>query len=118
MPQLIDGILHYTKAEIDQMSTGGYMAGLSQKNAVPVVILSTDWTLQSGGDLDGWYYADALHNRTNAALAVVSHFKGADEFIHVCAGINDVQKTQSSSTVRLWLQEAPSYDLLCLVVYC
>lgn len=116
MPVKINGILFYTKAEIDQQQTGGSGASVSKRNARAVVIPSTAWNLQSGGDLDGWSYADVIHGPP-VIFGYIAALKGADNLIHVCDGTNEVQTEQSSTTIRIWLRDAPSYSLLCLVVY-
>jgi hypothetical protein len=110
------GLRTYTVNEVDQLVMG-IVGALSSKNAMTYIILSTDWTLQSGGNQDGWYYADVIHGRTRAAIVRVDCLIGVDSYIHICAGINDVQAKQSTSTVRIWLQEEPQYDLFCLLVY-
>jgi len=110
------GLRTYTVNEVDQFVMG-MVAALSSKNAMTYIIRSTDWTLQATGDLTGWYWADVIHNRTRAAIVRVDCFTGADSLIHICAGINDVQAKQSTSTVRIWLQDEPQYDLFCLLVY-
>ena len=117
MPRKIDGVEYYTKAEIDQRDAGGYVASLANRNALSYVITAASWTAQVGGDLDGWSYADVVHNRTTAALAYVAAFRGADSRVYIVDGSNAIQDEQDNTTVRIWLQDAPSYDLLCLVVY-
>lgn len=107
----------YTKAEIDQMMTGGFGASLANRNAMPIVVASGSWTLQSGGDQDGWYWADVTHGRATASIAYVACLKGADNLIFISDGINIVQREQSTTAIRIWLQDEPSYNLLCLVVY-
>ncbi len=117
MPRTIDGVQYYTKAEIDQILTGGFVAALTNRNAMPLVVVPGDWNAQSGGDLDGWNYADLVHNRTTASLVVAVAFIGSDSYIHICDGSNDVQAVQNNTTLRLWLRDAPTYNLLCLLVY-
>ena len=112
------GIRCYSAAEIDQLELGGRMASIGNRNAIPITVGSGDWTLDvSGGDFDGWYYADVAHNRTNSPFAMIAAFIGVDDYIHICSGVNDFQQKQDSNTIRLWLKDEPSYDLLCLVVY-
>ena len=117
MPSKIDGILYYTKAEIDQLMTGGFVASLANRNALPIVIQAGSWTQQSGGDQDGWYYADCVHGRTTPFAYIASVVGHDDTVIEIVDGTNFIQRIQSSSTIRLWLYEEPAYDLLCLVVY-
>ena len=115
MPCKISGILYYTKAEIDQFFTAGFVASLANRNATIVAVASASWNLQSGGNFDGWYYADVVH--PSSPLAYIAAFTGADAYINVCSGINDFQQQQNTTTVRIWLKEAPSYYISCLVVY-
>ena len=117
MPHWIDGIPHYTKAEIDQFFTGGYVGSLANRNALPISIQAGTWTQQSGGAQDGWYYADCSHGR-NTPFACIVAVTGSDApLIEVTDGTNFIQRVQSSTVIRLWIYEEPAYDLLCLVVY-
>jgi len=117
MPRIIDGIQYYTKAEIDQLLTGGYVGSLANRNALPVVIEAGSWAQQSGGTQDGWYYADAVHGRTTPFAMIAAVIGHDDTVLEVTDGTNFIQRKQSSTTIRLWLFEEPAYDLLCLVVY-
>lgn len=117
MSRKIEGIEYYTKAEVDQLTMAGYNASVATRSAVPVIIQSTDWTAQSGGDQDGWYYADVIHGINKSQIAVIVAMVGIDTLIHVCDGTNEVQRKQSNTTIRIWLYEQPAYDLLCLVLY-
>jgi hypothetical protein len=110
------GLRTYTVNEVDQFVMG-MVGALANKNTMSYIIPSTAWTLQATGDLTGWYWADVVHGRTRSALVRVDCFTGADTVIHICAGTNDVQAIQSASTVRIWLQDEPQYDLFCLLLY-
>jgi len=116
VPRKIDGIPYYTKAEIDQLVLG-YVSALSFRNVLSYTIAADEWTQQSGGDLDGWWYADVDHGRNASAFAYVSAYKRESATIQICDGSNDVQEWQDTSTVRIWLRDAQYQDLLCLVVY-
>ena len=116
MPFKIFGLWVYTKAEIDQIMTGGAGASVSKRNARAFNILPAAWNLQSGGDLDGWYYADAVHGPP-VVFGYIAAIKGADNLIFVSDGTNIVQTEQSSTTIRIWLRDQPTYNLLCLLVY-
>jgi hypothetical protein len=116
MPQKLNGILHYTKAEIDQMMTGGLGAAISARNARAITVPSTSWNAQVGGDLDGWSYADVTHGPP-VIFGYFAALIGADARIHVCDGSNEVQEVLSSTQIRIWLRDAPSYSLFCLLVY-
>jgi len=110
------GLECYSRADIDQFFAGGAVTQISNRNAIPVKVASGSWTQETtaGHRAEDWYYADVAHGR-GAQIAYVEAMKGADAWILPMA--QSYQQEQDTNTVRIWIPQEPTYDVLCLVVY-
>ena len=116
MPTKINGIPHYTKAEIDQLILG-YVSALGFKNGMPYLIASGSWTQETTGGhrAENWYYVDIEHDRTSAAIVTVIGFEGLDGWVYPLG--QSYQQKQDADTLRLWIPDEPDYDILALLAY-
>ena len=111
------GIETLSAKEVKQLVAGGAITQLSNRNALPIVVASGDWSTQSGGPFDGWRYADLVHGRTSASIVTAESFKGADNYVHRMSGINDGQQIQNNTTLRVWIRDTVTYTIIFLVSY-
>lgn len=108
----INGVVLYTKHEIDCLAFGGAFAGAARK--VPVVIPVASWTLDTTShplQPARMWYADLQHKLGNPLAVAVS---GLDEAGYQLA--IQFQKPQDINTLRVWLSFSPEYVVAFMVV--